>query len=319
VRVKAATVLAALALALGSCRGSGKKTIAVVPKATSHVFWLSVQAGALAAGEKFDVNVVWNGPAQETDYNRQIEIVDSMIARHVDGLAIAAAERKALVQVIDRAVSLGMPVAVFDSGVDSSNYLTFIATNNYEAGQMGARELAKLLQGKGSVAMIMHEAGSASTMDRERGFEDAMTKEFPGIALIARQYGHSDRSKARSAAENILAAHPDLGGLFASSEPSSIGTALAIKSRGLGGKIKFVAFDSSDSMIEDLKAGVISAMVVQDPFKMGFEAVKVLVDKLHGVNPSKRIDLTPHVIEKSDLDKPEIRELLYPDVKKYLK
>src|SRR5260370_40797035 len=120
----------------------------------------------------------------------------------------------------------------------------------------------------------MHEAGSASIMDRERGFEDAMTKEFPGITVIARQYGHSDRSKARSAAENILAAHPDLDGMFASSEPSSIGAALAIKSRGLGGRIKFVAFDSSDSMIEELKAGGISAMEVQYPFKMGFKAVE---------------------------------------------
>src|SRR6266487_3152275 len=96
VRVKAAVVLSVLTLALVSCRGNGKKTIAVVPKATSHVFWLSVQAGALAAGQKFDVDVQWNGPAQENEYDRQIAIVDSMIARHVDGLAIAAAERKAL-------------------------------------------------------------------------------------------------------------------------------------------------------------------------------------------------------------------------------
>jgi ribose transport system substrate-binding protein len=308
-----------LPLLLTSCHGSGKKTIAVVPKGTAHAFWVSVQAGALAAGEKLGVNVLWNGPAQETEYDRQIEIVDSMIARHVDGLAVAAAERKALVQSIDRAVSLGIPVAVFDSGVDSTNYLTFIATNNYDAGQMGARELAKLLHGKGNVAIIMHEPGSASTMDRERGFEDLMAKDFPGINLVARQYGHSDRSKARSAAENILAAHPELDGMFASSEPSSVGAALAIKSRGLGGKIQFVAFDSTESMIEDLKAGVIGAMVVQDPFKMGFEAVKVLVDKLHGITPAKRIDLTPHVIERADLDKPEIKELLYPDVKKYLK
>src|SRR5882672_10159601 len=108
VRVKAITTVIAVALALAvslaSCRGSGKKTIAVVPKGTSHVFWTSVQAGAMAAGEKFNVNVLWNGPAQETEYDRQIEIVDSMIARHVDGLALAAAERKALVQSIDRAV-----------------------------------------------------------------------------------------------------------------------------------------------------------------------------------------------------------------------
>jgi ribose transport system substrate-binding protein len=317
--IMAVAVALSLALSLASCRGSGKRTIAVVPKATSHVFWTSVQAGAMAAGEKFGVKVLWNGPAQETEYDRQIEIVDSMIAQHVDGLAVAAAERKALVQSIDRAMSLGIPVAVFDSGVDSTNYLTFIATNNYDAGQLGARELAKLLNGKGKAAIIMHEPGSASTMDRERGFDDLMTKEFPGITVVARQYGHSDRSKARGAAENILAAHPDLDGMFASSEPSSIGAALAIRSRGLGGKIKFVAFDSSESLIEDLKAGVITAMVVQDPFKMGFEAVKVLVDKLNGINPAKRIDLIPTVVEKQDLEKPEIKELLYPDVKKYLK
>src|SRR6266446_4008319 len=138
VGVRNKTITAALAVALSlafsltACRGGGKKTIAVVPKGTSHVFWTSVQAGAMAAGEKFNVIVLWNGPAQETEYDRQIEIVDSMIARHVDGLAVAAAERKALVQSIDRAVSLGIPVAVFDSGVDSTNYLTFIATNNYD-------------------------------------------------------------------------------------------------------------------------------------------------------------------------------------------
>ena len=317
--MRAKACLIAAALLLGSCRGTATKTIAVIPKGTSHLFWVSVQAGALAAGQKFGVNVLWNGPAQETEYDRQIQIVDSMIARHVDGLAVAAAERKALVQSLDRAASLGIPVTVFDSGVDTNNYMTFIATNNYEAGQMGARELARLLGGKGTAAIVMHAPGSASTMDRERGFEDVISKEFPNIHLFARQYGLSDRSKAMAAAENILTAHPKLDGIFASSEQSSVGTALALKSRGLGGKVKFVAFDSSDSMIEDLKAGVIDAMVVQDPFKMGFEAVKSLVDKLHGQTPPKRMDLAPHIVHKEDLDKPEMREILFPDVQEYLK
>ena len=313
------TLVALGLLAFAGCRGGGKKTIAVVPKGTAHIFWNSVQAGAMAAGEKYNVTVLWNGPAQETEYDRQIEIVDSMVARHVDGLAVAAAERKALVQPISRAVSMGIPVVIFDSGIDSENYLCFIATDNYGAGQMAAREMAKLLHGKGKVAIVMHEPGSASTMDRERGFDDVMAREFPAIKITARQYGHSDRAKAREAAENMMAANPDLDGMFSSSEPSSVGAALAIKSSGHGGKIVFVAFDSSDSMIEDLKAGVISAMVVQDPFQMGFEAVGVLVDKLNGVTPARRIDLAPHVIEKSDLDKPEIQELLHPGTKKTVK
>ena len=308
------SAIAAVALALlaTSCQGSRMKTIAVVPKATSHLFWLSVQAGAMAAGKELGVEVLWNGPAQETDYDRQIQIVDSMIARRVDGIAVAAAERKALVQSIDRAASLGIPVAVFDSGVDTTNYLTFIATDNYEAGRLAARELAKLLDQKGSIAMLMHTPGSASTMDRERGFVESIAKEFPNIHIVARQYGLSDRAKAMGATENILTAHPGLDGLFASSEPSSVGASLAIKARGLGGKLKFVAFDSSQGMIEDLKAGIISAMVVQDPFKMGFEAVRSLVDKLNGKTPPKRMDLPAQVIEKQDLDKDDVKKLLDP-------
>lgn len=287
----------------------------MLPKGTSHLFWVSVHAGADAAAHQFGVEVLWNGPAQETDYGRQIQILDSMIAQRVDGIAVAATERKALVQSIDRAMALGIPVTVFDSGVDTTNYVTFLATDNYEAGKLGARELGRLLNGKGKAAVAMNAPGSTSTMDRERGFEEAMKEEFPGITIVARQYGQSDQSRAMTVAENILTAHPDLNGIFASSEPSSVGTAQALKSRGMAGKVKLVAFDSSESMVEDLKAGVIDTMVVQDPYKMGFEAVKTLVDKLHGVTPPKRINLSARLVTKADLDKPDVRALLLPNTK----
>ena len=316
-RSKLAAALVSLLLLLSACQTSKKRRIAVVPKGTSHVFWLTVRAGAEAAGQKYGVDVIWNGPPLETEYDRQMQIVDSMIAQHVDGLAVAAAERKALNRSLDRAAEIGIPVTVFDSGVDSTNYMTFLATDNYEAGRMGARELARLVGGKGSVAMLMHAPGSASTMDRERGFDDVMKTEFPKIQVVARQFGMSDRSKAMGAAENILTAHPGLNGIFASSEPSSIGVALALKSRGLSGKVKFVSFDSSDTLIEDLKGGTIDAMVVQDPFKMGFEAVKTLVDKLNGASPPKRMDLPARVVHKAELDQPDVHALLYPDVKKF--
>jgi len=313
VRSKTLAVCAAgIALLACACNSSKKKRIAVVPKGTSHVFWLTVRSGAEAAGQKFGVEIIWNGPPLETEYDRQMQIVDSMIAQHVDGLAVAAAERNALNRSLDRAAELKIPVTVFDSSVDSTNYMTFLATDNYEAGKMGARELAQLMGGKGTAAMVMHAPGSGSTMDRERGFEDVIKTEFPQIRIVARQFGMSDRSKAMGAAENILTAHPDLNGIFASSEPSSIGAALALKSRNLAGKVKFVSFDSSDTLIDDLKAGVIDAMVVQDPFKMGFEAVKTLVDKLNGITPPKRIDLPARVVRKVDLEKPDVHELLFP-------
>ena len=315
---RAATFVLLLAVALAGCRGSRKKVIAVIPKGTAHLFWVSVQAGALAAGRDLDVDVLWNGPNQENEYSRQIQIVDSMIARSVDGIALAAAERTALVQAVDRAAAAGIPVTIFDSGLDSENYMTFVATNNYEAGQLAARKLASLLGNRGKVAVVMHAPGSYSTMERERGFDDAMAKEFPDIRVVARQFGMSDRAKSVAAAENILTAHPDLDGIFASTEPSSSGASLALKARGLAGKVKFVAFDTSDAMIEDIKTGVIHATVVQDPFRIGYEAVRTLVDKLHGKIPPKRIDLGGTVVSLENLQATEIQQLLRPNLNKYL-
>ncbi len=306
--------VAAAWLWTAGCTGTGKRVVGVVPKSTAHVFWVAVESGARAAAREFDLEVIWNGPPAETEYDRQIQIVDSLITRRVNGLAVAAAERKALVGSIDRAMALGIPVVVFDSGVDSTNYTSFVATNNYEAGRMGARTLARLIGGRGKVAMILHAPGSYSTMERERGFEDVMRSEFPEVRIVARQFGMADRAKARAAAENILAAHPDLEGLFASTEPSSSGASLALKGRGRAGKVRFVAFDFAQNMIEDLKAGVIDAMVVQDPYRMGYEVVRILAEKLAGKPVPKQMDLHAQVVRRPDLERPEIQRLLFPQL-----
>jgi len=310
--MRAVWALAAL-LAIG-CKSGPRRVIGVVPKSTAHIFWVAVESGARAAAREAGVEIVWNGPPAETEYDRQIQIVDSLITRRVDGLAVAATERKALIASIDRAMALGIPVVIFDSGIDSENYTSFVATNNYEAGQMGARTLARLIGGRGKVGLIMHAPGSFSTMERERGFEDVIRSEYPDIRIVGRQFGMADRAKSRAAAENILAAHPDLSGLFASTEPSSSGTSLALKGRGLAGKVRFVAFDFAQNMVEDLKAGVIDAMVVQDPYGMGYQVVKVLVDRLNGVTPPKRIDMHARVVTRPDLERPEIRRLLFPQL-----
>ena len=309
--------LCLLALVLSGCAGGPrKKQIAVIPKATSHVFWIAVQSGAMAAGKELDVEVIWNGPAAETDYSRQIQIVDSMVARRVDGIAIAAAERKALVQAVERAVDAGIPVTVFDSGLDSEKYMTFVATNNVEGGKIAARELARLIGGEGKVALLMHAPGSQSTMDREKGFDETVASEFPKIKIVARQFSQSDRAKGRAAAENFLAANPDLKGMFASAEPGSVGASLAIKARELQNKVMLVGFDSSEGLIEDLKEGSVDALVVQDPFKIGYESVRTIVDKLNGKEPPKRMDLSALVVHKEDLDKADVRKLLLMDQKK---
>jgi len=299
--------------ALYGCHGSRQKTIGVVPKATAHLFFVSIHAGVDRAARDFKVDILWDGPNEETDFTRQIQVVDAMIARHVDAMAISATDERALAGPVERAIRAGIPVTVFDSGVNVENYVTFVATDNYGAGCTAARTLAGLIGNHGKVGMVMHKPGGTSTVLREQGFEATIAKEFPGIVIAARQFGMSDRARSRAAAENILTAHPDLAGLFASSEPSSLGTIQAVRSRGLAGKIRLVTFDFSDAHVEALKDGVIDVMLVQDPFRIGYEAVKSLAEKLRGRTPEKRLDLPARVIVKRDLDKPEVQALLFPE------
>ena len=206
-------------------------------------------------------------------------------------------------------------MVVFDSGVDSSNYVTFVATNNYRSGANGARKLAQLLNGKGhyrdrrSMRREAHPRWIAKAASRTR-----WRRNSPPCASSPSNTACRTGAKGMAVTENMLTAHPDLDGLFASSEPSSVGAAQALKSRGLAGKMKFVAFDSSEGLVEDLSAGVIDALVAQDPFKIGYEGVRAVTDKLDGKSPEKKIDLSATVITKADLDKPDIKRLLHPDL-----
>ena len=300
------------ACVVSACHRSRRKFIGVVPKATSHLFFVSVHAGVDRAAREFGVDVLWNGPTDETDHARQIEIVDAMVARHVDALAISATDERALVAPLERAMRARIPIAVFDSAVNIEGYVSFIATDNYAAGCTAARRLAARIGGKGMVGMVMQKPGGTSTGLRETAFADTVAKELPGVQIVARQYGMADPARSRAAAENILTAHPNLSGIFASSEAASIGSIQAIRSRGLSGKVKLVTFDSSESHIEALKDGTIDLMLVQDPARLGYEAVKSLALKLRGQTIAKRMELPVREIVKADLDKPDVRALLAP-------
>jgi ribose transport system substrate-binding protein len=146
-----------------------------------------------------------------------------------------------------------------------------------------------------------------------------LAKSYSCIRVVAEQFSGGDRAKAMRVSEDILTVHGDLSGMFASSEPTAVGAAQALKARGLARKVKLVGFDASEGLIQDLKEGVFSALVVQDPFKMGYEAVRTLADKLAGKSPEKKIDLSAVVVTKADLEKPDIHTLLYPDLQRYLK
>jgi len=308
-----------LLAALGGCaRKDRKLVVGVVPKGQAHIFWQTVHAGAAAAGQELGVEIRWNGPAVETEFSRQLQIVESMINARVDAIVLAPTDQTALVSVVERAAREKIPVAIFDSAIDSEKYVSFVATNNFAAGQMAARRIGQALGGKGDVAMLMNMPGSASTLEREKGFEEALGREFPGLRVVVRQFGMSDRAKSLGVAEDILTAYPELNGMFASNEPGSVGGAQALKLRRLERKVKLVGFDSSPTLIDDLKAGAIDALVVQDPFQIGYTAVKSVVAKLRGETPARRIDSPARVVTAGDLGQPDVERLLHPDLSKYL-
>lgn len=315
-----AVTLVAIFFGAFGCRQQSGTVIGVIPKSQAHLFWQAVHAGTVAAAQKAGVEIAWNAPSTETDYARQVAIVDDMIQRRVNAILLAPTDREALVPAIERAAKAGIPLTIFDSGANTESYVSFVATNNYEGGVEGARRLAEILKEKGKVAMIGVTPGSASTLERENGFRETLEKEFPELQLAAFQYGMSDRARSLAVAEDFLTAHPDLDGIFASNESGTLGAAQAVKARGLAGKVKVVGFDTSPSLVEDLQAGVIDALVLQDPFQMGYLAVGTLLRHLKGEVPPRRINLTPAVATAANLAEGDIERLLDPEpqIKLYL-
>lgn len=310
-------VILAAALLLPACRQQGKRVVGLIPKGATQVFWQAVHAGGVKAAREFDLEVLWNAPPLESDSSRQVAIVDAMINRGVDGIAVAPVDRTALVGVVHRAIDQGIPTVVFDSGLDSSRTTSYIATDNREGGRMAAGRLGQVLGGKGKILIISDGPASASTMQRVAGFQERAKESFPGLELLPVQFVMADRAKARAVTENVLTAHPDLGGIFADHENAAGGAVLALKSRR-NRAVKLVGFDASEQLITDLKEGWFDSLIVQNPFRMGYESVRALGLVLSGKQPKRQIDTGSTVVLRQDLDRPEVRGLLYPDLESYL-
>lgn len=294
-------------------RGPAKpkqKVIAVIPKGVSHSFWLTVKAGADAAGKDFNVQIDWKGMATETDIAGQINIVEDAINRRVDGIVLAPSHGDSLVPMVQRAQREGIPVTIFDSGIATENYLSYVSTDNREGGAVAARRMGERLGGKGKVAILGVKKGSVSTDEREQGFEQTLKQQFPGIQIVQWLYGEASASKSLSTAEDILTTHPDLNGLFASNESSTVGAIRAVRQRNLGSQVVLVGFDATPDLINNVREGSIDSLVVQNPFKMGYEGVKTVVDKLNGKEPPRRLDTGVKLLVRENIETPEIQQLI---------
>lgn len=285
--------------------------IAVIPKSFSHQFWLTVKAGAETAGKELGVKIIWQGTAKETEVEQQINIVQDMINRKVKAIVLAASDANALVGIVENAVNRGIPVVTIDSGVNSDKPISFVATDNILGAKIAADTLAKLIGEEGEVGLIPFVPGAATSEMRERGFKEGISA-YPKIKLVSVLYSDSNVAKAMDVTNDMLTAFPNLKGIFAANESSAVGCAQAIKSKGKAGQIKVVAFDAAEEEIQALKEGVIQALIVQNPFKMGYLGVKTAYDAIQGKPVEKRIDTGVTVVTLENINDPEIQKILYP-------
>lgn len=302
--------------------GPSKLTVAVIPKGTSHMFWQSIHAGANRAGRELDVDVIWRGPLREDERDSQISEVEGFISRGVSGIALAPLDEAALVGPVADAASRKIPVVIFDSGLKGTDYVSFVATDNVEGGRLGGERLVETMHGKGRVVLLRYAEGHDSTGKREEGFLQAM-KAHPGIEVVSsNQYVGADVEGAYKKTESILGGYkkPDgslgVDGIFCVNESSSFATMRVLQDNGWAGKVHLVGFDASPNLIQGLKDGVLDGIVLQDPVRMGYLAVKTLVAHIRGQQVEKRIDTGVHVATKENMEQPGMKELVYPEVTK---
>jgi len=289
--------------------------IAVIPKATSLQFWKSVHAGAdRAARELGHVEIIWKGPAQESNTAGQIEVVRNMITQRVDGICLAPNHSEALVSVVLEANDERIPVVVFDSGLGKgAEVVSYVASDNPHGGKIAAERLAEVLGSEGDVILLRYRAGSESTGEREEGFLETIAR-FPKLRVLSSdQYGEATALEAMQKATQLLVRHRDeVEGVFAVCEPNCHGMLEALEQSGLAGKVKFVAFDPSDILIKAMESGKVHGIVVQDPVNIGYRAVQTIVQHLQGRPVESRVGTGEYVATPENMQTERFRSLLYP-------
>jgi len=312
--------LSCLLLSCGESPDSGRTTIVVIPKGTTHEFWKSIHAGARRAATDLDVDIIWKGPLKEDDREAQIAVVENFISRGVSGIVLAPLDDAALRVPVLNATRSGIPVIIIDSGLQSDDYISFVATDNHQGGRMAGQEMARRLEGRGRIVMLRYQEGSASTMKREQGFLDAIA-ESPDIVVVSdNQHGGATTESAYAASENLLAPLQTqdgtltIDGIFCPNESTTFGMLRALQDRQLNGQVRFIGFDSSEKLVEGLTAGDLDALVLQNPMAMGDIGVRTMVAHLQGKPVERRIDTGVVLVTHDNMNESTVAELLRPPI-----
>jgi ribose transport system substrate-binding protein len=299
----------------GSDTGGGdgdKPYIALVSKGFQHQFWQAVKAGAEQAAEEFDVEITFEGPDTEADVDQQIQMLQTALDKSPAAIGFAALDSQAAGPLLQQAKDAGIPVIAFDSGVESDIPLTTAATDNLAAAAEAAKHLAEAVGHEGKVALVVHDQTSVTGQERRDGFVDYMTENEPNIEIVDVQYGGGDQAKSADLAKAIIAANPDLKGIYGSNEGSAIGVVQAVKELGIDpAQLAVVGFDSGKAQMDAIRDGLMIGAITQNPVGIGYETVKAAVEAIDGKELPKTIDTGYYWYDASNIDDEEIQAVLY--------
>ncbi|MFN7125141.1 ABC transporter substrate-binding protein [Rhizobium sp. TH135] len=293
-------------------------TIPIIVKDTTSFYWQIVLAGARQAGKDLGVNVPELGAQSESDINGQISILENAVAGAPAAVVISPTEFKALGKPIDEAAK-AVPIIGIDSGADSKAFTSFLTTDNVQGGRIAADGLAaaiKAATGKeeGEVAIITSLPGVGSLDQRREGFLDQMKTKYPGIKVTVDRFADGQATTGLNMMTDLITANPNIVGVFASNLIMAQGVGQAIAENKLGDKIKVIGFDSDEKTVGFLKEGVLAGLVVQDPYRMGYDGVKTALAVSKGEKVETFVDTGANLVTQANMADPKIDALLNPKV-----
>jgi len=296
-----------------------KFTIALVPGLTTDAFYITMHRGAEAAAKAVGADLVFQG-ASEWNVTLQVPVLDAVIAKKPDAILIAPTDKVQLVAPLKKAADEGIPIITVDTFIGTGVYqtgagdadfpLAYVASDNILGGEIAARALAKSIGDKGKVYVSNVKPGVSTTDQREEGFKREM-KNHPNIEVLETQFNDDDANKAASQVQAVFGRTPDLAGVFGANLFSASGTANGVKQAGQGGKIKVVAFDAPQSIVDQLKDGTFEIAIAQHPGEIGYFGVMAAYAHLTGNSVPTLIGTGFTVMTKDNIDDEKVKKFIY--------
>jgi ribose transport system substrate-binding protein len=305
-------LVASLTLVAGSATAGGE--IAVIVKRTNSTFWDNVKKGSTDIAPTLKgYTTSFDGPAAETDIADQVKLVENAISRKVAGIVLAPSDPDALLPMLKKAFDARIPVILIDSPVASSGrmyYQAMLSTDNVKAGAMAAKALIAKAGTTGKIAIMSYVAGAGSEPGRIKGFTDYI-KAHSSLTIVGPFYSQAVEATAFKQTTDVLAANPDLKGLFGANEPTAVGMGRAIAKSGKAGKVVAIGFDGNSDLQNFVKDGTLEGIVVQSAYNMGALGVRTVVDVLEGQRVPPVLDTGAVYVNKANIAKPEATNVLY--------